>query len=103
MAEDSLAPPEDRSDLLAMGAWVADCLDERNQLVLRTVDRFLARAGKAVHQAVTELDAEHAPTWTSADGKAAGKEPIGCQVCFPGDGSWPCVTRMVADDLRRLL
>lgn len=37
----TLHPPEDRSDLLAMGNWVADCLDERDQLVYRTVVRRL--------------------------------------------------------------
>lgn len=26
-----------------------------------------------------------------------------CAVCGPADGSWPCVTRMVADDLRAAL
>lgn len=34
-------PPADRSDLVAMGSWVADCLDEQDQLVFRTVVRHL--------------------------------------------------------------
>lgn len=33
--------PADRSDLLAMGSWVADCLEESDQLVARTVVRKL--------------------------------------------------------------
>lgn len=36
-----LPAPVDRSDLIAMGTWVADCLDERDQLVFRTVVRGL--------------------------------------------------------------
>lgn len=35
------APPDDRSDLVAMGTWVADCLDETDHLVWRTVVRNL--------------------------------------------------------------
>lgn len=34
-------PPADRSDLVAMGDWLADCLDDENQLVRRTVLRRL--------------------------------------------------------------
>jgi len=57
----------------------------------------------AVTQAVRELDEEHAPTWVSDLAKDAGKDPIGCRMCFPSDGSWPCITRMIANDLRALL
>lgn len=53
-----------------------------------------------IAKAVAELDAEHQPQWYSDNAKAQGKEPIGCTICFPRDGSWPCVSRMVADDLR---
>lgn len=56
-----------------------------------------------VRQAVAELDAEHSPSWASAVAQKAGKEPIGCIICYPSDGSWPCVSRMIADDLRLLL
>mgnify|MGYP001590178214 FL=1 len=55
----------------------------------------------AVRQAIDELDAEHYPLWYCDDGtRAEDKEPIGCFTCYPGDGSWPCVTRMIANDLR---
>lgn len=63
-------------------------------------------AEEAIRKAVAGLDAEHQPMW-SAPGPGytldpqEGKEPAGCCCCFPGDGSWPCVSRMVADDLRR--
>jgi hypothetical protein len=60
---------------------------------------MLAIVASAVH----ELDAEHRPQWADYRAEETGKDPIGCQICFPGDGSWPCVTRMVADDLRALL
>lgn len=46
-------------------------------------------------EAVAELDAVHRP--------GAGKDPMGCVTCFPVDGGWPCVSRQVADDLRRVL
>ena len=63
-----------------------------------TLDEVLV----AVAEAVAELDAEHRPTWASDAAEAAGKDPIGCETCFPADGSWPCSTRLVADDLRGL-
>jgi hypothetical protein len=43
--------------------------------------------------AVRELDAEHRP---DPDGRT-------CEVCGPADGSWPCVTRLITDDLRAAL
>ena len=54
----------------------------------------------AVAAAVAELDAVHDPMWASHRSEELGEKPIGCALCFPGDGSWPCTTRMVADDLR---
>jgi hypothetical protein len=35
-------PPRDRSDLVVMGHWVADCLDATNHLVWRTIVRRMA-------------------------------------------------------------
>lgn len=60
------------------------------------------RLHRIVRQCVEELDAEHQPEWASPEAKAKGKDPIGCVMCFPSDGSWPCVTRMITDDLRAL-
>ena len=31
--------------------------------------------------------------------KAAGKEPWACVLCGTADGSWPCSTRMEADEM----
>ena len=53
--------------------------------------------------AVVELDAEHQPMWASHRSEELGEEPFGCAICFPGDGHWPCVSKAVADDLRKLL
>lgn len=47
----------------------------------------------AVAQAIAELDAEH-----YAEEEDGGTN---CVVCW--DGSWPCVVRQVADDLRAAL
>lgn len=46
-----------------------------------------------VAQAVAALDAEHRP-----DPELKGRG--GCVMCWPKDGSWPCLTRMIADELR---
>lgn len=51
--------------------------------------RFAALATMA-EEAVGELDAVHRPVWASSEARAAGKEPT-------------CVSRQVADDLRRVL
>jgi hypothetical protein len=32
-----------------------------------------------------------------------GKDPVGCEVCYPEDGSWPCTSSLIADALRALL
>ena len=49
-----------------------------------------------VLNAIADLDAEHHP-----DPELKGRG--GCVICWPKDGSWPCTTRMVADDLRRAI
>lgn len=56
-----------------------------------------------IRSAVDELEHEHRPLWTSDAMEAAGAPPMGCLVCWPGDGRWPCVTRGVVSDLRRAL
>lgn len=63
----------------------------------------LVKVRDAVVQAIRELDDEHYPTWASDKAKADGKEPIGCSMCWPKDGSWPCVSRLIATDLLHAL
>ncbi len=46
----------------------------------------------ALESAIAELDAEHRP-----DPELRGD---GCVMCWPKDGSWPCVTRQIVDELR---
>ncbi len=47
----------------------------------------------ALSFAVSELDAVHGPDDTGRM----------CVTCGAADGSWPCVSRMVTDDLRGLI
>jgi hypothetical protein len=54
-------------------------------------------------EAITELDAAHRPLSSDPLDTAEGRVPIGCVTCWPGEGKWPCVSRMVADDLRAAL
>lgn len=50
----------------------------------------------AAADAIGELEAEHRP-------EPAVKGRGGCVMCWPKDGSWPCVSRMIADELREAL
>ena len=76
-------------------------IDAANEAIdLRAeVDRMRA----AVVTALAELDEEHQPQWSSDEAAAKGKAPIGCTRCWPGDGHWPCSSRLIADDLRAAL
>lgn len=67
------------------------------------LDTTYTRLRNAVLDAVSELAAEHQPEWSSDAMKAKGKDPIGCVICWPKDGGWPCSTAMVVDDLRAAL
>lgn len=60
----------------------------------------MRRIRAIVTNAINELDAEHTPAWAGEQAQASGKEPIGCAMCWPHDGSWPCSSRLIADDLR---
>lgn len=51
---------------------------------------------RAITAAIADLDAEHHP-----DPELKGRG--GCGMCWPKDGSWPCTTREVADDLRKAI
>jgi len=60
-----------------------------------------------IEAAILELDAEHRPQWVKEGGagytevpREDGLDPVGCVMCYPQDGDWPCVTRMITDDLR---
>jgi len=44
-------------------------------------------------EAVAQLNAEH---YRDPELKGRG----GCVMCWPKDGSWPCTTRLIADELR---
>lgn len=58
----------------------------------------MSRLSKAVRRAIEELDAEHTPDkWTKPGDRG------GCILCWPKDSGWPCVSRMIADDLRAAL
>ena len=50
-------------------------------------------AERAILKAVVELDAEH----------YEDRQIKGCAMCWPKDGSWPCVSRLIADDLRAVV
>lgn len=51
------------------------------------------RLRSVLSEAVTELDAEH----------RQDDDARSCVVCAAADGSWPCVTALVARDLRKAL
>jgi hypothetical protein len=62
--------------------------------------RHAADLTVAIQRAVRELDAEHQPDWASEQAREAGKDPVGCVMCWPKGGSWPCTSKLIADDLR---
>ena len=57
----------------------------------------------ALDAQVSELLADHQPEWANEEAKAAGKEPWVCGTCGVADGSWPCTSLLIAEDMHRLL
>jgi hypothetical protein len=55
---------------------------------------MVERLRAALTDAVAELDVIHYPD----PGVFLGRG--GCIMCWPKDGSWPCTTRLIADELR---
>ena len=66
--------------------------------VLYQVSPMDAETRSALVTAVAELDAEHRP-----DLRIPLLPRGGCVMCWPKDGSWPCVTRLIADELRAIV
>lgn len=58
----------------------------------------VSRLHAVIAKAVADLDAEHSPLPADQCGPRGG-----CVTCWPKDGSCPCTTRMVADELREAL
>lgn len=71
---------------------------------LRWLVKENAKLRATMAKVVEELDAAHVPMWIASTGgftreSVEGKQPVGCMECYPQDGSWPCISRMLADDL----
>lgn len=64
---------------------------------LRAAADLIVEYLDTIRTAIRELDGAHYPT-TYGDGR-----PELCATCGAADGSWPCVSRQVADDLRRAI
>lgn len=84
----------DEIDLLRSEIEARKEVDRRTLVIVGEAWEERDRLKTIIAQAVSELDAEHGPEGNP------GKEPWGCRICFPGDGDWPCVSKMIADDLR---
>lgn len=68
------------------------------QQELRRLHAAIEKTTDALVAVLAELDAEHRP-----DPPWCG-EPTRCAVCKAGgQGSWPCVTRQIADELRTIV
>jgi hypothetical protein len=50
--------------------------------------------------ALTEIASLHVPEWVSEAAKAAGKKPWTCETCGVEDGSWPCSTMLIIEELQ---
>lgn len=98
-----------RQNKVRIVAWAEapNVLDMQPPPVVHSALIDALRAAEGVAAAVAELDAEHYPVWADVTGLTASpvdrREPVGCARCWPEDGSWPCTTRLIADDLRKLL
>ena len=94
--DETVAPHETAASLARA---ILDDAYWRNQTTADThvravrLARLVIAEADAVDQAVKELDAEHRPF--DLNGMQSG-----CVLCWPKDGSWPCTSRMIADDLR---
>lgn len=66
------------------------------EVLLRSIDEQLADS--ALRSALAEIRELHQPIWTSPAAKEQGKEPWVCGLCGTADGSWPCGTRIIADE-----
>lgn len=53
----------------------------------------------AINRSVIGLRTQHKPMWRSDTARENGARADGCRGCFPQDGSWPCVSAMIADEL----
>lgn len=83
--------PDDETAVDGFGSHVACTLVAR---VVRAENlNEVNRLRTAITAAIVDLNGAH---YLNGPGDL-------CAVCGPADGSWPCVTRMVADDLRAAL
>jgi hypothetical protein len=102
-----------RKTVLAAAAHIRELGNERDLSAAEAGEVIIdfkaevASLTTTIEQAVQELDDEHHPMW-SAKGVAGYSteprddlDPVGCVTCYPSNSDWPCVSRMIADDLRK--
>lgn len=75
--------------------FVGGCEDCHRDEYVTEIIRLRSVIADVAH----ELGEEHRPDWASEKAKAAGKDPVWCVICGTADGSWPCVSSLVAEDL----
>ena len=56
------------------------------------------RAG--IDALLREIDGDHRPEWYSFEEQWSGKEPWRCELCGLFESGWPCVYRVVLDELK---
>lgn len=54
----------------------------------------------AIDNLLDEIDNFHQPEWYSEESRLKGDNPLYCRTCGAQEGSWPCVHRMVLNELK---
>ena len=70
-----------------------NCVACKDQKLVARAAAEIERLRAVIAAARNELNADHYRI----------EDVNGCAMCWPHDGSWPCVSKMVADDLRNAL
>ena len=72
-------------------------INELGNAMADMAQRLGARIGTleaVIVKAVAEIRSEHRPMPATEVGRSGG-----CVICWPKDGSWPCTTALVADEM----
>lgn len=90
-----------------MSVWDGDIPSEHDQLretVIRQRELYIR-----LDDEVAELFAEHRPQWVAkgsygyTEEPQDGFDPVGCVICYPQDGDWPCTSFIIAEAIKALI
>lgn len=80
--------------------WLRSCKCQQYNCNHKQAADKIEKLASAIDNLLEEIDSFHQPEWYSEESRLNGDDPLYCRTCGAQDGSWPCVHRIVLNELK---